>query len=803
MTRGPVPLTAGQVDPRPLVIPGIGAAAREQRAAALDAWLTGLLTAGLRETAGKRGAADPTSADGVALVAVGGLGRRQCAPCGDLDLVLLHAGVPGMDELAAALWYPIWDARLGLDHSVRTIPEALSVAHDDVKVALGLLDARHVAGDRELSARLVGAAADQWRRTAVRALPALREITATRWQAHGELAFLLEGDLKEAAGGLRDVALLRAIAFAGISDTLRPAVRAAHLRMLDTRDALHTSVGRRVDRLLAQERATVAGLLGLRQLRRGTVDPAPRQLPPDDPAPRQLPPDGAGPANGVAELGDALLRQVAGDARTISHALDDAWRAADRLRSGRRRGADGRPLRRPVARDVVEQDGELVLARTAIGARPDPSLSLRVAAAAASARLPIARATCEWLAAYCPPLPTPWPPAARAALITLLGAGTGLVGTWETCDRYGLVDGWLPEWPRMRSLPQHNPVHRYTLDRHLVQAAAEATGYAREVDRPDLLLLAAFLHDVGKGLGGDHSLVGAPIAARIAARIGLRPVEVALIEKLVRLHLLLPEVATRRDLADPVTIAGVAEAVRDTSTLSLLHGLARADAKATGPAAWSDWKARLIAELVRRVHTRLDTGQLPEPPTPDPALVAGPLPAVHLEGDRVAVAAADRRGLLAAVAGCLALHRLEVLAADASMVEETALVEFLVQPRYGTPPDPVALAADLRRAVTGDVSVTQRLRGRALAARGGGSPPRVVWHRAAATDAVVLELRAADAGGLLYRVTSALDEAGAQVRAARISTLGGDVVDAFYLVGSWPDEAERDRVEAAVLAAAG
>ncbi|MEE6260925.1 [protein-PII] uridylyltransferase [Plantactinospora sonchi] len=756
---------------------------------------------------GSRGAGgDHSGVRGIALVAVGGLGRRQCAPCGDLDLVLLHAGVPGMDELAAALWYPIWDARLGLDHSVRTIPEALSVAHDDVKVALGLLDARYVAGDPALATQLVTAATDQWRRTAVRVLPRLREITTARWQAHGELAFLLEGDLKEAAGGLRDVGLLRAVAFAGISDALRPAVRAAHVRLLDTRDALHQSVGRRVDRLLAQERATVADLLGLRQ-------------PP--PGGGQLS-AGGGETDGDTATGDgdALLRRVAGDARTISHALDDAFRAADRLRSGRRRDAAGRPLRRPVARDVVEQDGELVLARTAIGARPDPSLSLRVAAAAASARLPIARATCEWLAAYCPPLPTPWPPAARAALITLLGAGPGLVPTWETCDRYGLVDGWLPEWTRMRSLPQHNPVHRYTLDRHLVQAAAEATAYAREVDRPDLLLLGAFLHDVGKGLdadgaearpgrpeglGGsaDHSVVGAPIAARIAARIGLPPVEVELIEKLVRLHLLLPEVATRRDIGDPVTITGVAEAVRDTTTLGLLHALARADAHATGPAAWSDWKARLIAELVRRVHTRLDSGLLPDPPVPDPTLVAGPLPAVHLEGDRVAVAAADRKGLLAAVAGCLALHRLEVLAADASMVEDRALVEFLVQPRYGTPPDPVALAADLRRAVTGDISVTQRLRGRALAARGGGSPPRVVWHRAAATDAVVLELRAADSGGLLYRVTTALDEAGAQVRAARISTLGGDVVDAFYLVGTWPDQAERDRVEAAVLAAAG
>ncbi|WP_431885152.1 [protein-PII] uridylyltransferase [Micromonospora wenchangensis] len=743
---------------------GIGEPARLARAGAFDAWLHGLLPA----------------REGIALIAVGGLGRRQCAPYGDLDLVLLHAGVPGVDELAAALWYPIWDAGVRLDHSVRTLAEALSVAQDDVKVALALLDARFVAGDRALADTLTRTATDHWRRTAVRQLPALREITEVRWRTHGELAFLLEGDLKEAAGGLRDVGILRAIATAGITDALRPAVRAAHLRLLDTRDALHQQVGRRVDRLVAQERAGVAALLGLRQSSTEAADAGTRADSGD---------------------GDALLRRVAGDARTVSHALDDAWRAADRLRSGRRRGTDGRPLRRPVARDVVEHDGELVLARTAIGARPDPSLSLRIAAAAATHRLPIARATCEWLAAYCPPLPAPWPPAARAAFITLLGAGPGLVPAWETCDRYGLIDGWLPEWTRLRSLPQHNPVHRFTLDRHLVQAAYEASRHTRDVERPDLLLIGAFLHDIGKGLDGDHSTVGAPLAEAVATRIGLPAEEAALIGTLVRLHLLLPDVATRRDLSDPKTIAGVAERVGDTTTLELLHALVLADAAATGPAAWSGWKGRLIAELVARVRTTLDTGVVPAPPAPDPALVAGPLPVVHLTEDRVAVAAADRRGLLATVAGCLALHRLEVISADAATIDGRALVECRVQPRYGLAPDPIALSADLRRAVTGDVSVTQRLRGRALAARSGGAAPRVVWHREAATDAVLLELRAADAAGLLYRVTCALDEAGAQVRAARISTLGGDVVDAFYLVGGWPSDEQRDRVEAAVLAA--
>ncbi|HEX2772730.1 MAG TPA: HD domain-containing protein, partial [Micromonosporaceae bacterium] len=444
---------------------GVGAAARQQRAAALDEWLGALL---------------PQRASGVALLAVGGLGRRQCAPYGDLDLVLLHDGVPAVAEFAAQVWYPIWDAGRALDHSVRTVAEALSVAFDDVRVALALLDARFLAGDPAVAAQLTAAAGDQWRRTAIRHARSLRELTEQRWERHGELAFLLEGDLKEAAGGLRDVGVLRAIAYAGITDALRPAVRAAQVRLLDTRDALQVSVGRKADRLVAQERTPVATLLGLAD-------------------------------------GDALLRRVSGDARTVRHAVDDAWRAVDRFarrpveRFARRPGHS--PVRRPVAQDVVEQDGELVLARTAIGPRPDPSLSLRVAAAAARARLPIARATCEWLAAYCPPLPSPWPAQARAAFVSLLGAGPGLLTTWETCDRYGLIDGWLPEWPRLRSLPQHNPVHRFTVDRHLVQTAYEATAWARDVDRPDLLLLGAFLHDVGKGLPGDHSVAGAPIAA--------------------------------------------------------------------------------------------------------------------------------------------------------------------------------------------------------------------------------------------------------------------------------------------------
>jgi [protein-PII] uridylyltransferase len=163
------------------------------------------------------------------------------------------------------------------------------------------------------------------------------------------------------------------------------------------------------------------------------------------------------------------------------------------------------------------------------------------------------------------------------------------------------------------------------------------------------------------------------------------------------------------------------------------------------------------------------------------------------------VAADNRRGLLAAVAGCLALQRLDVVTADVSTVDGRTLVQCAVQSRYGAPPDAEALRADLRRAALGQVP--ERLARRA-ARPNGAAAPRVVWHRDVATDAAVLELRAADAPGLLYRVARALEEAGADVRAARISTLGGDVVDAFYLVGPWSDPAERAAVTAAVGAAA-
>lgn len=752
-------------------VPGAGAAAREQRAATLDAWL-----AALHDTAGPDG-----RPPGIALVALGGLGRCECAPNGDLDLVLVHAGHPAVAEIAERLWYPIWDAGLTLDHSVRTVEEALAVAADDTKSGLGLLDARHVAGDPRLSAQLREQTLVLWRQRARHHLPVLRELTTQRWRAQGELAFLLDGDIKEARGGLRDVRVLRGVAYAHVADAWRPPVRAAYTRLLDVRDCLHLVAGRRRDRLFVQDLDDVAAMLTL---------PGP----------------------------EALRRRIADDARAIAYAVDDALRAAERwLASQRHAGRPaGPPIRTPVAPDVVAQDGEVVLARAAVSPTVDPTLSLRVAAAAARHGLRISPGTLEWLARHCPPLPRPWPEPARAAFAQLLGSGPALVSTWEACDRFGLVTAWLPEWARVRSAPQHNPVHRYTLDRHLIEAVSAAARYAREVARPDLLFVGALLHDIGKGLPGDHAVVGVDIATSIAESIGLTPSDRDAIGRLVRWHLLLPEVATRRDLGDPQTLHTVADTVHDVETLELLHALSRADAIATGPAAWSAWKERLVADLVSRVRAVLVTGSVAPPPSVEARLAplaARPLPAIEISPDRVVVAATDRLGLLAAVAGCLTLHRLDVVSADTATVTidagPVAVVSCRVQPRDAAGPDRQRLAADLNRALAGDLRVDEALAARVRSTRGlrGGNrreapPPRVVWAVDGATDATILELRAADDVGLLYRVAHALELAGASVRSARISTLGSDVVDAFYLTGDWGSTTQRSTVEHAVLAAA-
>ncbi len=436
----------------------VGAPLRAALTQTADRWLTGLLG----------------TAPDVVLVAVGGYGRGEPGLASDLDLVLVHrCGRADVGAVADRIWYPVWDAGIGLDHSVRTVDEAVAVAREDLKAALGLLDARYIAGDPALFTELVDATRAQWRSGAARQLPELHATVRARAKAYGEVAFLLEPDLKEARGGLRDLHALRQVALTQLADQPPSAVRAAGELLLDVRGELHRRVAKPgragVDRLLLQEQDGVAAALGFRDA-------------------------------------DALMAAVAAAGRAIGYTADVTWRRVEgALASSRRRWGARRPtvVRRPLADGVVEQGGEVVLARDADPAS-DPTLVLRVAAAAAAADLPIALHALERLAGGAP-MPTPWPAEARAALVALLGAGPGLVPVWEDLDQADLIARLMPEWERVRSKPQRNAVHRFTVDRHLVEAAAAAAMLTRDVARPDLLLLGALLHDIGKGWPGDHT----------------------------------------------------------------------------------------------------------------------------------------------------------------------------------------------------------------------------------------------------------------------------------------------------------
>jgi [protein-PII] uridylyltransferase len=623
-----------------------------------------------------------------------------------------------------------------------------------------------------------------WRSDARRRLADLAKMTRGRWETHGELAFLLEPDLKEARGGLRDVNVMLAVAASWVAPAPDERVRAAYGLLLDTRHALHVTIGRAADRLVLQEQDVVAERLGLLDA-------------------------------------DVLLRTVAEAARTVTYSADQLWRHVDRFCAPRRR----RTERRPLADGVVEQDGEVVLAKGAdeVG---DSTLVLRAAAAAAQAGLPLAPATVQRLAERSRQLPVPWPAEARDALVALLGAGPSAIGVWEALDQVGLIVRMLPDWERVRNRPQRNPVHRFTVDRHLVECATGAAALTREVARPDLLLIGGLLHDIGKGWPGDHSRSGAVVARDLGTRMGFADHDVDVLETLVRYHLLLPETATRRDLDDPVTIQTVADTVGSREVLELLAALAIADGHATGPAAWGSWKAGLVAELARRTGALLAgqaPRQAPEPSTDQLVLARHGGGAVRVVESRMAadgsggsplritVVAPDRPGLLWRAAGVLALNRLVVRTARGISTADgvTAVIEFTAVPEYGSPPDPAALEADLRRMLAGRLDVAKRLerRARSMRDRPGVTvpPPRVTIVGEASRTATVVEVRAHDRPGLLWRIGQALGGCGLQVRAAQVDTLGAEAVDVFYIADErgapLTDPAALRTIRQAVLAA--
>jgi [protein-PII] uridylyltransferase len=717
------------------------------------------------------------------VVALGSYARRELCPGSDLDVMLLHDGSASRPAIAAAaeeLWYPFWDAGFVLGHAVRTPKEALALGASELDTLTGLVDLRCVAGDRERADHTRERARRLARRHEARIVKRLAADAAARTERPGSIAEVLEPNLKEGAGGLRDLDALgwagiaagdasarsgiEQLAAAGLVEPRDPAeLAAARRRLLDARVALHRVTAARSDVLLLQEQDAVAAMLG----------------------------------TGGA---DELLTELALAARGVTWIAGDVWRRLlDDVRGPLRRL--GR-REREVAPGVVLRDGA-VSARDLLAL--DTLTALQVATAAAACGRPIERSSLERMRGL---RVVAWTPKLREAFVGLLRAGRSAVPVMEALDQVGVLEALLPEWAHVRARPQRNAYHRFTVDRHLLECVAECAavlddpGFDGDVarrTRQELLLFGALLHDIGKGLPGDHSEGGAAVAQRIGTRVGLDDHAVDVLVWLVRQHLLLADTATRRDLSDEATIVRFGRAVRDTERLDLLYALTVGDSRATGPSAWSRSKAALLRQLFFETDTLLERGVVGRDHDAERAAIldrhrdlleSGDLALSWSTADdglvECAVAAPDRPGLLATVAGALALHGFDVREARVyGAPADMALEVYRGVDRFGRLDDAgrAAVESDLAAALAGTLALRDRLADRFQRYRPepGPSSVRVAFDLGASTAATVVEIEAADEVGLLARVAAVFTDLGFDVTAALVSTLGDRVVDVFYL----------------------
>lgn len=739
----------------------------------------------------------------MALVALGGYGRGALSPHSDIDLLLLHDGsdAAAVATLSEQLLYPLWDAGFTVGHAVRTPDETVQLATDRLDAATAILDARLLSGDGGLLATASDPVMTRLRGDVEGFAELLASDARDRRERFGSTAYLLEPELKEGGGGLRDIhafGWLQAVRGRPLEDdgVLRAAERdqleAAEEFLTRVRSALHLESGRRTDRLLREQQDDIASAMGFQD------------------EPRLMASDG-------------LMRAIFEHARAVDVLTQDVIIG--------RRGPEGS------AGVELSDAGE----------------ALALVATAAEHARPLSPGELDAVESVDSPGEMEWSGAIRDSFLRILRAGRGATDGLRVLDRTGLLVRLIPEWVDVRCRPQRDPYHRYTVDVHLLRAfdrmsralaAPDADDpvevvAAGHIEEPDGALLGALLHDIGKNGEGAHVGVGDRLAATVLARMDVEGSTGELARFMVAEHLLLPDTATRRDLGDDDLILDVAARIETPERLAALYLLAKADALATGPAAWTPWRQALIRELVAKVQRVFERGEMgvevaerltdaidrvrdllhAEAPAEverfilrmprsyflsiPPAQIArhfatiGPDLGRHdvrtstEEGSRAGtyellVVAADRPGLLSWIAGALSLAGLSILTAQVFTTEDGVAADlFEVQGAF----EPVVgeerwreFRSLLRKAIDGRVSLEHRMtEKRRHYPERSESPVTVAVDNDASDFFTVIEIGAPDRLGLLYDITRTLSEMELDVHLAKVATYTDRVIDAFYV----------------------
>jgi [protein-PII] uridylyltransferase len=683
----------------------------------------------------------------IALLALGSYANGLLCPYSDLDITVIYKKT--VPNIAERIYYPLWDQGIKLDYSTRTPKEALGLLKSDFKVALGLAGARFVAGDKEYFKDFMSNVKEAVKKEFENKARELKEFIGQRHEKYGELYFLLEPNLKESKGGIRDYVILKILDdLLGSSNSLREIDI-----LIDTRVELHRTTERATDFLYLQEQDKIAERL-----------------------------------NFVSA--DTLMTSIVGASRNIAFYLDFCLKELSGLK---------RKKTRVIKLDdsiFINENGEISALPEILG---DPATCLKLACASLEYSKDIDSTTLADISWQIPER-VRWNSEMKDLFLKLLAGGHLGKDVLEKLDRYNILEKYLYFWPEVQNKVQRNALHKYTVDRHLLETAAWGADFLRDVTRPDLLLLSCLLHDVGKGSEGDHSKTGAQIAHRFLKEMGYSSQDAEIVARIVENHLLLADTATRRDLADQATIDYVASKISDLETLEILALLSEADALATSEKAWSPWKKSLIGQLVSAVKAKLAGSEIEFQDFDETPLDTNLIGKVTLlkEGDKIKVIAPDRRGLLAATAGVLYIHGADVRRAHArsatpNMVSDT----FEISYRYGREPDWNRVKEDLIKSLNDPDFIESNIERQKhsyekFARKKVYAEPKVIIDNEASNTASVLEIRASDRHGLLYYLAKAVLEAELDIRSAHVDTLGHEVVDVFYILkdGKKPESSQ-------------